>query len=292
MARSELALRVAFAVVAIPVVVAIALVGDWALSALLSVAAALAAWEFARMGEAAGYRPLGTTAVVLAAVVPLYVHAVYLGVTTPRLSLAAVAVLAVMAVVIWSRGPARHPLGAAAATLLGVVYTGGMLSFAYALRYHDYAVGARAGAAVLLLPVVLTWTSDIAGYAVGRAIGRHRLAPDVSPGKTVEGAVGGLLFCVMVAMLYERLVLMPAAHLAFRPVWLVVFALATGGAAQVGDLTESLLKREAGVKDSSHIIPGHGGVLDRIDGLLFALPVAYWLFGVLVIPVPGGGGIR
>ncbi|HET7586155.1 MAG TPA: CDP-archaeol synthase [Gemmatimonadaceae bacterium] len=286
MARSELALRVLFAVVAIPVVIAAALVGDWALAALLSVAAALAAWEFARVAMAAGYRPLGGACVVLAALLPLYVHAVYLGLAVPSISLGAVIVLGIFGAVIWARGAEQHPVGAAATTVLGVVYTGGMLSFAYALRYHGYAVGARAGAAVLLLPVVLTWTSDIAGYTVGRAVGRHRLAPAVSPGKTVEGAVGGLLLCVVVAWLYQRLVLIPAAQLALPRGALVVFALAIAAAAQVGDLAESLMKREAGVKDSSRIIPGHGGVLDRIDGLLFALPVAYVLFGMLVVPVP------
>ena len=136
--------------------------------------------------------------------------------------------------------------------------------------------------------MVLTWASDIGAYFVGRAVGRRKLIPAVSPGKTVEGALGGVLFTVLVAWAYVALVLTPVAHLDVRPMGLVLFGVAVSVAAQLGDLAESLLKREAGVKDSSHLIPGHGGVLDRMDSIFFVLPVAYLLLDRfrLLLPVP------
>src|SRR5205823_12508456 len=110
----------------------------------------------------------------------------------------------------------------------------------------------------LMLPVLLTWATDIGAYAVGRTMGRHKLIPSVSPGKTVEGAVGGLVTSMVVAVVYTRLVLSPASHLGFRfpPAGVLAFGVLVSVAAQVGDLVESLLNREAGIKDSSHLIPG------------------------------------
>ncbi len=118
---------------------------------------------------------------------------------------------------------------------------------------------------------------------VGRAIGGPKLAPTVSPGKTRSGAVAGIIGAVVVAPLYVSFVLQPAGF--NLPLWQgVIFGLVLGFVGQVGDLVESLMKREAGVKDSSALIPGHGGVLDRFDSLYFALPVAtmfYLSFGVV-----------
>jgi phosphatidate cytidylyltransferase len=197
---------------------------------------------------------------------------------------------------------AGGPLGAAATTLFGVVYTAGMLGFGYAIRYHDIVrgydtvagahlglgglgVAVAPGGVLLIFPMLLTWASDIGAYFFGRAIGGPKLIPAVSPGKTIAGAVGGLVASMVVSYLYAKHVLAPVAHLGFTPWGALTFGLLISIAAQVGDLFESLLKREAKVKDSSHIIPGHGGVLDRFDSLFFVLPVAYLLLGWLPIPV-------
>src|SRR5690606_20960137 len=107
--------------------------------------------------------------------------------------------------------------------------------------------------------------------------------PAVSPGKTRVGALGGVLLAILVAWLYTEFVLRPFAHLGFTTVGLLVFATLISATAQIGDLAESLLKREAGVKDSSALIPGHGGVLDRFDSMLFVLPVAAVLLTELLI---------
>jgi phosphatidate cytidylyltransferase len=310
MARSEVATRVLAALVLIPIVVGAGWYGDWALATLLSVASGIAAWEYFRIARAAGHTPFAIAGIAVAALLPLSVHARYLGLPgsalqgrevfgpalAPVLDPMARALIAILtlsmsgaamillgligASIVW-RGVAGKPLGSVAATITGVLYTGGMLSFAYALRYHPYAVGAAAGAAVLLFPLVITWITDTGAFFVGRAIGRRKLMPSVSPGKSLEGAIGGLLLAMLAAWLYERYVMIPTARLAFYPGAVLLFGALVSAAGQVGDLAESLIKREAGVKDSSRIIPGHGGVLDRVDSLLFTIPVAYWLLSVL-----------
>ena len=302
---SELTRRVLFGVIAAPIAIAIVLYGGAPLAALLAVTSALAAWELFRIARAGGLTPFDNLGALIAGLIPLVVHARFLRIYDPDasigpLSLAVICLLALLALAIWTRGVSGKPLGSVAATALGAVYAGGTLSYGYAIRYHDYAfapaalpIGGRtfapaSGGLLLLLPVLLTWASDIGAYAVGRAVGRHKLIPSVSPGKTVEGAVGGLLFSMLIAWLYTRLVLHPGTHLDFRgaPAGALFFGALISLAAQVGDLVESLFKREAGVKDSSHLIPGHGGVLDRLDSLLFVLPVSYVVFGWLLTWAP------
>jgi len=278
-AVSNLTARVLFAVVAIPVVVAIILAGGFVLAALLAVAGTLATAEYFRLARAASYEPLEVAGVALAFILPICVFGYHVGkFAPPVLTLGAFIILALFALTIFARGPGGHPIGAAAITVFGVLYGAGLLSFAYGIRYHNYAVGRSAGTALLLYPLVLTWISDTAAFFVGRSVGRHKLMPSVSPGKTVEGAVGALVVCAIASWCYAHWVLPRYAFLAMRPLTAVLLGTILSVAAQLGDLAESLMKREAGLKDSSNLIPGHGGVLDRIDGLLFALPVAYLAF--------------
>ncbi|HEY5218585.1 MAG TPA: phosphatidate cytidylyltransferase, partial [Gemmatimonadaceae bacterium] len=209
-----------------------------------------------------------------------------------------VIMLLVCSLALWMRGASGQPMASLGVTILGALYTGATLSFAYALRYHEYALGGRdiaiggfhmlvaAGGALVVLPVLVTWATDIGAYAVGRAFGRRKLMPSVSPGKTVAGAVGALVVSVLVTALYAEYVLRPVAQLGLTPLGILLFGIVVSAAAQTGDLFESLLKREAGVKDSSSLIPGHGGVLDRLDSLFFVLPVAYLLLSWLLVPAP------
>jgi len=299
---SELTLRILFSVIAAPLALWIVLAGGAPLAALLAVVSAIGAWEFFRIARASGSRPLDDAGIALAGIVPLAVHAHYLGLIAMRPAIGAVCALAILAATIWLRGVEGKPLGAAATTLLGIAYTAGMLSFGYAIRYHDSVrgydlVGAKhlaigslqipvaPGGALLVFPMVVTWASDIGAFFVGRAIGGRKLIPAVSPGKTVAGAVGGLAASMLVAWAFARGVLVPLASLGFTPWGALAFGAFISVAAQIGDLFESLLKREGRVKDSSHIIPGHGGILDRFDSLIFVLPLAYLLLGWLPIPV-------
>jgi phosphatidate cytidylyltransferase len=278
-ALSNLAARVIVAVVAIPLVIAAVYVGGVILALLLGIVSALAARELYGIAEHGGYTPLARTGTLVAFLIPLGVHYFREGrFVPPEIALGAIAIIALFTLALFRRTTERHPLGAVAVTLLGVLYTAGFLSFAYALRYHNYIVTARAGSVLVFYPFVLTWVSDTAGFFVGRALGRAKLMPSVSPGKTRAGALGALLFCMLASWAYAHWVLVPYASLGLRPATALVLGAVIGISVQIGDLVESLLKREGGVKDSSHLIPGHGGVLDRIDGMLFALPVTYFLF--------------
>ena len=282
---SELATRVVSALVLAPVALGVIYLGALPLAAFLAAVSTGCAWEFYRLARGTGVDPLDPLGLPLAGAVPLAVYAAAVGVFRPSLALPAVAMLAVFGAVIWARGTGGRPIGSAATTVLGVLYTGGLLSFGYVLREHPYAVGDRAGTALVAFPLVLTWVSDIGAFFVGRAIGGRKLIPAVSPGKTVSGALGGLVVTVVAAWAYVRFVLTPTALLTLTIGGAIVFGAVISVAAQVGDLVESLFKREANMKDSSRLIPGHGGLLDRLDSLLFVLPVAYLLFDWLLIPV-------
>jgi len=164
-------------------------------------------------------------------------------------------------------GPSRSVLADTSATLFGSLYLGLPLGTLAALRI-DFP---RDGRLVLLLLLATIVVSDSAQYYTGRAFGRRPLSPAISPKKTIEGAVGGVVF--------GTIAVMAGGHYVFpSPLWiLALLGAALSLLGIVGDLFESLLKRSAGVKDSSNLIPGHGGVLDRIDSWLFAAPV-YYLF--------------
>jgi phosphatidate cytidylyltransferase len=287
-------------VIAAPIGAAILLYGDWPLAALLAITAALGARELFRMARTSGLTPFDGVGAAIAGLIPLLVHARFLRLYEPdgrigAVSIAALVILVVIALSIWMRGVAGKPLSAVAVTILGALYTGGMLSFGYAIRYHPYASAPTSGSLfnlpsgglLLLLPVLVTWASDIGAYAVGRTMGKHKLIPSVSPGKTVEGSIGGLVASMLVAWAYTAFVL-HLSHLGFRypPVGALVFGGIVSVAAQIGDLAESLFKREAGVKDSSDLIPGHGGILDRFDSLLFVLPVAFVLLNYMLTYAP------
>ncbi len=283
---SELAKRIIVALIIAPIAVVSAWFGDAALSTLLSVVAGVSAWELCRMARATGVEPLEGISIALSAALPLLAHGIRLGLLRPSAAWFAVALLVIMTVAIFSRPLDQRPLTAVAVTMFIAMYTGGALSFAYDLRYHSYAIGRVGQCLVLLFPVWLTWTSDTGAFFVGRLLGRTKLMPSVSPAKTVEGALGGVALSVVMAWLYVRYLLVPYGQLGLSPIGMVIFGMTIAVAAQGGDLFESLLKREAAVKDSSHLLPGHGGFLDRVDSLLFVLPVAALLLNSLLIPAP------
>jgi phosphatidate cytidylyltransferase len=282
---SELTRRIIFAVIAAPVSIAIVYFGDWVLAIVLSVLAALGAWEFFRMAKETGALPMEPAGIALAALLPIAVHAQRLGVYSLSLTAIVAMILVLFASTIWLRGPSGKPLSSVGITAFGVMYAG-LFSYIYAVRYHDYAVGAAAGTALVFLPVLLTWATDVGAYTFGRTFGKKKLIPSVSPGKTVEGAVGGLGLAIVICLLYVRFILMPYAQLGLTIQGAVLFGIVVSVTAQTGDLAESLLKREAGVKDSSRILPGHGGILDRFDSLLFVMPIAFLLLGRLLLPMP------
>ncbi len=283
---SELAKRIAFAAVAIPIVGGVAWLGGAALAVLLAAAAGIVAWEFGHLLAHAGVQPLRGHLVALSAIIPLAAYAWFAGTWAPPISVVMLVVLELTVVALWVRGPDRRPIEAVATTLFGAVYTGGMLAFAFGIRHHRFAVDPLAGTLLVALPLLLTWGTDSAAMLVGRAWGKARLMPSISPAKTVAGAWGGALVAMVVAVVFVRLALAPYAKLTMSLGAAAAFGLLVSAAGQVGDLVESLFKRQAGVKDSSALIPGHGGALDRVDSLLFTLPFTFVLYDLLLVPAP------
>jgi phosphatidate cytidylyltransferase len=283
MARSETATRVAVAAVGIPVAVGAVWLGGWVLAALLMAVAALGALELHRMARGKGALPLtllgagGAAAfVAAAALAPERGPA-----AAPWAALLPVLTLACITAAIWARGVEGGPLLAVSTTLFGAAYAGCLLSFGLFLRHLPGVESASHGTALVFAPVLLTWANDTFAYFVGRAFGKRKLVPRVSPGKTVEGTLGALAGTVAVAVGYSFvLARFPTYHLS--PLEAAVFGALVSVAAVVGDLAESLLKRDAGVKDSGTLLPGHGGALDRFDSLFFTLPVAYAVFRLWV----------
>jgi phosphatidate cytidylyltransferase len=281
-----LARRVLVAAVAIPIAVAAGYLGDLVLAAVLSLLAGLGAWELFRLARAKGSPGIESIGIPLAALVPLGPHAVRLGWLDAPLAVGGALFVALTGAVLWAKAPGEKPLGAIAVTVFAVLYAGGTLAFAYALRHHRFVVAPAAGAVLVFFPIALTWLSDTGAYATGRALGKRKLMPAVSPGKTVAGAVGAILVSMIGAWAYNDFVLRPVAHLALAPWTALIFGAVMSAVGQVGDLVESLFKREAGVKDSSTLFSAHGGVLDRLDSVYFAIPVAYLILSRLLLAAP------
>jgi phosphatidate cytidylyltransferase len=148
-------------------------------------------------------------------------------------------------------------------TIAGILYLGWLLSYFVALR------GLDDGRNWVFLALAANFTSDTAAFFTGRALGQHKLAPSISPGKTWEGAVAGVLGAIVVSLLFTLL-------LPFSYGQAIILGLLVSVFGQLGDLVESLFKRNMGVKDSGRLLPGHGGALDRIDSVVFAGVVVYY----------------
>jgi len=287
MPSQNLTQRIAVAVVAIPVVVGIVWLGGWTLAATLALLGVLGAREIYDFGRRQGIEPLERTGWLAAAAIPLLVYWAKGSEThwaEPALYLGAVWLMFTMAIAMVRRGPSGRPLTSVSITLFGCLYASGMLTFLIAIR-HGSTAATRPLAYVLLtlFPLVITWICDTAAMAVGTAIGGPKLAPILSPKKTHAGAVGGTLGGVITALALGKFVLNRQGW-SFSPGQLLLFGLAVSIVGQIGDVAESLFKREAGLKDSSTLIPGHGGVLDRLDSLYFVIPTAaglYRMFGVI-----------
>jgi phosphatidate cytidylyltransferase len=274
------------AVVGIPIAVAAGYSGGLVLASLLGLLAGVGAWELYRLSRAHGPRALESIGIPLATLMPLGAHAMRLGWIDAPLAGGGAVFVALTGAVLWARSPTERPLGSLAITAFGVLYAGATLAYAYALRHHRFVVEPAAGAVLVFFPIALTWVSDSGAYFVGRALGKRKLMPAVSPGKTVAGAMGGIVATIVGAWAYNDFVLRPVAQLALSPWTALLFGAVISVVGQVGDLVESLFKREAGVKDSSSFFSAHGGVLDRLDSLYFAIPVAYLILSRLLLAAP------
>lgn len=276
---SNLVQRVGFAAVAIPLALGLVWLGGFPLALLVSVVAVLGTRELFSFAERQCIRPLAVPGCVAASLIPMLVWGAgesvairsFVADAWPHLGAGWVIVL--LTWVLAARGPDARPLTAAAVTLLAPIYCAALPAFLLGIRHGSHGTRSWAGAVLVFLPLVVTWVGDSAAMFVGKAAGGPKLSPTISPGKTRSGAIGGLAGAVLAALLWNLLA-MESVGVAITTVEAIGFGLVLGIVGQVGDLAESLFKREVGVKDSSGLIPGHGGILDRFDSLYFVLPVS------------------
>jgi len=287
--------RILTAVVLIPIVLALVLRAPVPVLALVAaLVALLAVQELLKLAEEYGIRPLRWPTYVFVGLFFLLL-AVSPGDAKPLLSTAIFVysvgfAAAVASFVFLTVGMRRADLSSAFPAAMVSAFAFGYI--ALPMGFLVQIRGQWSGAFLLLYLLLVVWAGDIFAYFVGRSLGRHRMSPRVSPNKTWEGAVASLLASMVVGMLLYNYALpissaLLNAHLIERrdgffalqkpPLWpTLLLSAAINIAAQLGDLVESLIKRGAGVKDSGTLLPGHGGMLDRIDALLFAAPVLWY----------------
>jgi phosphatidate cytidylyltransferase len=286
--------RVLTALVLIPVVVAIVLFTSTTVVAVATSAiTVLALWEYFALGEAIGHRAYRLWTIFCALLLILQQSAfqgpsivtrlfpAHLAFTQANVSVIATIfsqvtlffffLLGLTVLTLFTRRPLVESLPAVGISSSAFLLVAFPLSFAVRLQGLP-----TNGPRLLLFALTITWAADTTAYFVGRAIGKHPLAPHISPKKTWEGSIAGLLGSLLVAYAFHFWLTIPLPHL-------LAMAVLGNIAGQMGDLLESAYKRSAGVKDSGGLLPGHGGVLDRIDALILCIPVI-WYYLVLVNP--------
>lgn len=258
--------RVLSAIVLIPIVAGLAYAGGWLLAVALFLVVVRAAFEAFVLLQGAGYRPSLPMAALIMAL--FFLAAFFPAAHLTGLALA----VSLIASLTWQllRPPQGHPVQSWALTLGIALWLGWLASHFLLVRNFSPAFGLGLGTRWLAIVFLVTWINDSAAYFVGKAIGRHHCCPYLSPHKTWEGTIGGWIGGVLATVLLGLwLVDLPWAH------GLALGAL-VATVAPFGDLAKSMIKRQMGVKDFAGLIPGHGGMFDRIDSLLFVAPTVYY----------------
>ncbi len=285
---SNLASRILVAAVAIPAALVVVYIGGWALAGGLAVLCVAGTREVYNLSRSGGMRPLEEIGFFGAAAVPFCIFVTASGAGGPGYDPlvvwlgSSVWLMLVMLSAARTRSNEDRPLASVSVTVFGVLYAGCMLALLVLLRHPPVPLTSWAATWLVFLPLVVVWVCDTLAMAGGSLIGGPKLSPRLSPNKTWAGAVSGTLGGMIVAPVYGALLLWPN-DVSF-PIWaLVVFGFVVSVVGQAGDIAESQLKREVGAKDSGTFFGGHGGVLDRLDSLYWAIPTAVILlalFGV------------
>jgi phosphatidate cytidylyltransferase len=276
---SNLSKRLLTAAIVIPVLILLFYLGGLWFFALIEIVIYIGVAEYYRMIETKGLLPqrwVGTIAALGLGLIAFFGTDLYTALFMT------VAVLAILSFQL-TRLDIQSAITGSAATVTGVVYVGWLLSHAILLRNWPLEPGSPdLGFFFVILVIATTFLADAGAFFAGRYLGRHKLWPRISPGKTWEGAAGGVvvgtLGTVATKLVFDAWIFetgMPVIHCLILGVILCVVSI-------FGDLTESMLKRDAGIKDSGTIVPGHGGILDRLDSLLFTIPTTYYYLKIFV----------
>jgi phosphatidate cytidylyltransferase len=268
--------RVISAIVLIPIVVAAVYFGGWLWAALVTLAAVLATYEGYGLARAAGYRPDLWLGILLGGALAL--SGMWPEMDLVRLILASGIIVAFLTQM--ARKAEDRSMADWMATITFPLMAGLLLSYGILLRNLD------AGLLWTLVALILVWVNDSAAYLGGRTFGKRPFFPSLSPKKTIEGAISGTVAAVVVGFLIPSIAMIGPESLApladVSAVGMAALGLLVSIAGPAGDLSQSFLKRQVGVKDSGNLIPGHGGILDRLDSMLFAAPVVYYAAVLLV----------
>ncbi len=283
--RVSLWLRVATGVLFVPLLLLMSRAGGVVWLGFVAIQTLLGLEEFYRMARGKGLEPvrwlgfLGALALLGLSYRP----------QTPNSSLLATAGMLLLLALALRRGGQPRVLESAAVTAFGVLYVGWLSAHFVLLRELPWRAGLAYadGSSIVLFTFLVTWSCDTGAYLTGRAFGRTRLSAVISPRKTWEGSLGGFAFAMLASCIGSLTFLRPEGGGPMLP-WPHAIALGAlvGVFAQVGDLVESLFKRDTAASDSSDLIPGHGGVLDRFDSLYFGAPIVYHYLRAVIFQVP------
>ena len=281
---SNLTLRFVTAGLLVPPIIWVCWSGGWPFVAVVIAFSLLGVNEFYGLISAKGATPHRLLGNVAAASLPViaYVGDASLATTALTVTLLTLMILQL------TKQEIREAIASVSETFFGVIYVGWLLSYAVSVRCISSELERRFGMPVdpqvgffyMIFCLTAVVCSDSGAYFVGRAYGRRKLAPAISPNKTVEGAIGGVLTGGVLAVLVKVVfTLFVPGELARDLPWIAsfFFGMTLAAVAVLGDLIESLLKRDAAIKDAGHLLPGVGGVLDRIDSALLGIPVMYYL---------------
>lgn len=270
--------RIISAVVAIPLALGAIALGGWAFTVVFGILIGIGQWEYFQLAKAKGTMPAVKTTMAVSQIL-LFISQLEVQFADVVLPIAGTLICFYLLF-----QPKFATIADISASILGLFYGGYLPSYWIRLRglhlQEDYLFGLDQGGVYVLLCFGCIWASDIGAYTMGKLIGRTRLS-DISPKKTVEGALFGLISCIAVAIA-------GAWYLHWQFWWLTggVLGLLIGIASLLGDLTESMMKRDAGVKDSGQIMPGHGGILDRADSYVFTAPLIYYFITLVLLRLP------
>jgi phosphatidate cytidylyltransferase len=263
------------AAIGVPMAIVCSVVGGIPFLLAMNLVIGAGLFEFYRMVEAKGIKPYKTVGVVAGLVVSWYVY--FQGGFYSSLFITIV--LITIMVLELARRDGQFAVFHMSSTIFGVFYVGWLGSHIILLRQLGESIpGDDLGGAFVILAFALAWGADTGAYFLGHAFGRRKLMSRVSPHKSVEGALGGLLFAVIAVLIAKATF---ASFLSSRDV--VVLGLVSPVMATLGDLVESLMKRDVKIKDTSRALPGHGGMLDRFDSVLFVAPFVYYYLRLIVV---------
>ena len=261
--------RVSSALIIIPFVLLLIVLGRIYLAVMIFILGMMCINEFYKLAELSGYSPLDKVGIIGVAA---FTVIGYLGLQQAVDIVVAVVFIASM---VWQvlTFEDRNPIADSAITLFGSIYVGLPLATGLLLRCSG---DNKTGLGYFLTAILTIWATDIGAYYGGRTFGKHKLSPKISPNKTYEGAISGLVCGIIVGVAARSFGAVYMWWPNLNPVHSIMLALIASVFGQIGDLSESAFKRNARVKDSGVFMPGHGGVLDRLDSLLLAIPMVYY----------------